>query len=72
MPLYEDSKAPPHRDMPTFERDLEMARLRVVEGLTLVEVAERTGVSRERVRQILRARFGISGVPPAAQHRRRS
>jgi hypothetical protein len=30
--------------MPRFERDLEMARLRVVEGMTLAEIGARTGV----------------------------
>lgn len=55
----------------TDDRDLEMFRLRLVEGLTLAEVGERIGVSSERVRQLLRLRFGLREVPPAAKARRR-
>jgi hypothetical protein len=36
------------QEMPTFERDLEMARMRMVDGLTLEEIGARTGVGRER------------------------
>jgi Sigma-70, region 4 len=53
------------------ERDLEMFRLRVVERLTLAEVGERTGVSQERVRQILRLHFGLTGTPPRPRGRPR-
>jgi hypothetical protein len=53
------------------ERDLEMFRLRLVERLTLAEVGERTGVSQERVRQILRLHFGLTGKPPRPRGRPR-
>jgi hypothetical protein len=53
------------------ERDLEMFRLRLVERLTLAEVGERTGVSQERVRQILRLHFGLIGTPPRPRGRPR-
>lgn len=53
------------------ERDLEMFRLRLVERLTLAEVGQRTGVSQERVRQILRLHFGLIGTPPRPRGRPR-
>lgn len=56
--------------LPT-EGDLEILRLRVVEGLALREIATICGVSRERVRQILNLRFGLNGDPPAVTERRR-
>jgi AraC-like DNA-binding protein len=46
-----------------------MFRLRAVEGQTLDQIAERFGVTRERVRQLLRLHFGLDGVPPAAKRR---
>jgi Sigma-70, region 4 len=52
-------------------RHVEMLRLRLVEGLTLREVGERTGVGPERVRQLLSHYFGLRGVPPAAKARLR-
>jgi DNA-directed RNA polymerase sigma subunit (sigma70/sigma32) len=42
------------------ERNLEMFRLRFVEGLTLTEVGRRTGVTDGRVRQLLYFHFGTS------------
>ncbi len=54
------------------DRELEMFRLRVVEGLTLAEVGEQVGVQSERVRQILAASFGLKGRPPAAQKHKRA
>lgn len=51
------------------DREYEMFRLRVVEGLTLREIAEVFGLHRERVRQLLRAHFRLQ-VPPAASARR--
>ncbi len=59
---------PPHR-VPK-ERHIEMLRLRLLEGLTLREIGERTGVSDGRVQQILREYFGLrvskpKGVPAA-------
>ena len=35
------------------ERDIEILRLRVEEGLTLQEIADSLGLTRERVRQIV-------------------
>jgi hypothetical protein len=56
--------------LPT-ENDIEMLRLRVVEGLALREVAFSCGISPERVRQRLNQHFGLHGEPPAAlEHRR--
>lgn len=51
------------------DREYEMFRLRVVEGLTLREIAEVFSLHRERVRQLLRAHFRLQ-VPPAASARR--
>ncbi len=57
---------------PLSERDLEVFRLRVVEGRTLQAIGERFGIGHERVRQILAQHFGLRGEPPAvkAQARR--
>jgi|SRR5579863_5924156 len=52
---------------PLTERNLEIFRLRVVEGHTLREVGEQVGVGIERVRQILASHFGLYGEPPAAK-----
>jgi transcriptional regulator with XRE-family HTH domain len=54
------------------EREREMLRLRVVEGLSLKEIGERFGVIAERVRQILAAYVGLRGKPPATKHRGRA
>jgi transcriptional regulator with XRE-family HTH domain len=51
------------------DREYEMFRLRVVEGLTLSEIAELFGLHRERIRQLLRTHFRLR-VPPAASARR--
>jgi hypothetical protein len=53
-----------------MERYVEMLRLRLLEGLTLREIGERTGVSDGRVQQVLREYFGVrvsrpKGVPAA-------
>jgi hypothetical protein len=53
------------------ERNLEMFRLRFVEGLTLTEVARRVGLTDGRVIQLLRWHYGISRRPPAAKAPRR-
>jgi hypothetical protein len=53
------------------DREREMFRLRVVEGLTLRAIGDRYGVIGERVRQLLAAYFGLRGVPPAAKGKRR-
>jgi Sigma-70, region 4/Bacterial RNA polymerase, alpha chain C terminal domain len=44
------------------ERNRDMLRLRLIEGLTLAEIGKRTGVSTERVRQLLRLHFGLIGT----------
>ena len=55
------------------DREREIFRLRVVEGLTLPEVAERIGgIRSERVRQVLSFYFRLTGTPPAAKKRRRA
>lgn len=54
------------------EREREMLRLRVVEGLSLKEIGERFGVIAERVRQILAAYVGLRGKPPATKRRGRA
>lgn len=54
------------------DRDLEILRLRIVEGASLRDIAAALGVSRERVRQLLYLHFGMSGEPPAASERRRA
>jgi Sigma-70, region 4 len=43
------------------ERYIEMLRLRLLEGLTLREIGERTGVTKERVRQVLGHYFRVAG-----------
>jgi hypothetical protein len=58
----------PRMSLPT-EGDLEMLRLRVVEGLALRDIGFICGVSPEHVRQRLNTRFGLSGQPPAALER---
>ncbi|HWX44743.1 MAG TPA: sigma factor-like helix-turn-helix DNA-binding protein [Solirubrobacteraceae bacterium] len=54
---------------PAEDRHLEMLRLRALDGLTLREVGERTGVSEGRVRQILGNYFGLRRTPPAVRER---
>jgi DNA-directed RNA polymerase specialized sigma24 family protein len=56
---------------PPEPRHLEMLRLRFLEGLTLREVGERTGVNGTTVLQLLGHYFGVRGVPPAAKTRRK-
>lgn len=51
------------------DREYEMFRLRVIEGLTLSEIAEMFGLHRERVRQLLRAHFRLRVPPAASAHR---
>lgn len=55
------------------DREREIFRLRVVEGLTLTEIAERVGgIQGERVRQLLNFHFRLNGTPPAAKDRKRT
>jgi hypothetical protein len=51
------------------ERNHEILRLRIVMGFTLSEIALVMDVSKERVRQILKEDFGLSGTPPAVRAR---
>ena len=52
-------------------RHREMLRLRIIDGLTLDEVGQQTGVKKERVRQLLKLYFGARDIPPAVRARRR-
>ncbi len=51
------------------ERNLEVFRLRVVEGRHLTEIGEEVGIGVERVRQVLTTYFGLRGSPPAVKNR---
>jgi transcriptional regulator with XRE-family HTH domain len=51
------------------DRDREVLRLRIVDGMTLSELARQFGLKPKRIRQIL-GFFGLSGAPPAAYRRR--
>lgn len=53
------------------QRNQEILRLRLLEGLSLREVGLRVGITTERVRQILRAYFGLGATPPTTQAARR-
>jgi transcriptional regulator with XRE-family HTH domain len=53
------------------DRNREIFRLRIVDGLTLAEIAQHYPFDKERVRQILNDFFGLSGSPPAASLRRK-
>lgn len=46
-------------------------RLRLIDGLTFAEIGKRVGLTTERVRQILRANYGLRDRPPAVGARRR-
>jgi DNA-binding XRE family transcriptional regulator len=54
---------------PLTDRDLEIFRLRVVEGRTLKETGQAAGLGTERIRQLLLLHFGLRGTPPAAKAR---
>ena len=56
---------------PLNERNLEVFRLRVVEGRTLKATGEQVGIGVERVRQVLAGCFGLQGEPPAVKARSR-
>ncbi|HEX4436802.1 MAG TPA: sigma factor-like helix-turn-helix DNA-binding protein [Solirubrobacteraceae bacterium] len=53
------------------DRELEMLRLRIVEGMTLNEIGLRYGIIAERVRQILGQCYGLHGKPPATKQKPR-
>jgi Sigma-70, region 4 len=65
------ARASAARIMAATTDDLEMLRLRVVDGATLKEIGIVSKLSRERVRQRLHRQFGLTGEPPAAMERRR-
>jgi hypothetical protein len=52
------------------DRHLEILRLRILDGLTLREIGERTALTDGRVGAILGAYFGVSGTPAAAKARK--
>jgi hypothetical protein len=58
--------------VPAQECRREMLRLRIIDGLTLVEIGRQTGVSSERVRRLLRLHFGLSATPTAVHAYKRS
>lgn len=61
-------RAQRHGLLPT-ERELEMYRLRMVEGLSLREIGERFEIGPERVRQLLALHFDLRGTtrPPTIE-----
>jgi DNA-binding XRE family transcriptional regulator len=56
-------------ERPVNDRNLEIFRLRVVEGHRLKATGEQLGIGVERVRQILATCFGLRGAPPAVKAR---
>jgi hypothetical protein len=50
-------------------RNREILRLRLIDGLTFAEIGEQVGLQRERVRQILRSKYGLQAPPPAVKAR---
>jgi DNA-binding XRE family transcriptional regulator len=67
-----DIRLKPHpkgTERPVNERNLEIFRLRVVEGRLLKDTGEQVGIGFERVRQILAGTFGLRGAPPAVKAR---
>ncbi len=67
-----DMRLKPHpkgTEQPVNKRNLEIFRLRVVEGRLLKDTGEQVGIGHERVRQILAGNFGLRGAPPAVKAR---
>ena len=52
------------------ERELEIFRLRAVEGLSLAQIGQRVGVSTEWVRKLLKRHFGLTGRTSPARGER--
>jgi hypothetical protein len=75
-PVTEPSRTPPvnrsdwKRRIPG-DREERMFHERTVEGLTLREIAERHSLGFERIRQILRHYYRLTGFTPAAVKRRK-
>jgi hypothetical protein len=61
----------PRISVPT-RLDLEMLRMRIVDGVSLREIGTAHHLSAERVRQRLHLQFGLTGEPPAAAERRQT
>ena len=68
LPGYADAS----RIMAPTTNDLEMLRLRIVDGSSLGEIGTVSSLSRERVRQRLHQQFGLTGEPPEAMKRRQT
>jgi Bacterial RNA polymerase, alpha chain C terminal domain/Sigma-70, region 4 len=49
----------------------ELVRLRMIDGLTFAEIGQCVGLTKERVRQVLRSHYGLRLQPPAVGARRR-
>jgi hypothetical protein len=56
--------------LPSPPKD-EIVRLRLIDGLTFTEIGEHVGLSKERVRQVLRSHYGLRIQPPAVGAKRR-
>jgi hypothetical protein len=56
--------------LPSPPKD-EIVRLRLIDGLAFTEIGERVGLSKERVRQVLRTHYGLRIQPPAVGAKRR-
>jgi DNA-binding CsgD family transcriptional regulator len=54
------------------DRELEILRLRIVEGLTLAQIGARVRLNPERVRQLLKLHFRLRGSPPAVARSRQA
>jgi hypothetical protein len=63
------SPTPKAISRPPSERNLEVFRLRVVEGRSLKETGARVGIGGARVRQVLAASFDLRSSPAAAKAR---
>jgi DNA-binding NarL/FixJ family response regulator len=66
LPMY-----PTFTTMPATDREREMLRLRLVDGLSLTEIGTRLGVAPGWVRHVLDWHFGLRGKPPAVKARKR-
>jgi Bacterial RNA polymerase, alpha chain C terminal domain len=53
-----------------MNRNLEILRLRLVDGLPFAEIGPQVHLERERVRQVLRGNYGLRSIPGAVRARR--
>lgn len=51
-------------------RNREIVRLRLIDGWTFAQIAERVNLTTERTRQILRQGYGVKAQPPSVKARR--